>query len=396
MRSHNIPYLPAVDQIRGVAALWILYYHSHQLLGSVLRTGEAFRKERMWEQGADPLLALLVEGHTAVALFMVLSGFIFTWGAIGHRIDYLRFVGNRVLRIYPLYLTLLLVALAAYPRAFELDAVLAMLLPFADFERLRTGPMTGMAWAIGVEFQFYLLFPLLFRLAQDRPVALIAGWVACAVLLRLLAVGLGGSAYDLAYWHLAGRIDQFLLGMAAAFWLAHRRPGSGRCLLLLCVAVLLSVALLHAYHRGGGLPASAPWKAVWPALEGGMWALCIAGWIGLRGSGRSLPARLLQWVGVRSFSIYLLHFPLVQLFARHPALIWSPSGDWRGDALLATTFVVLPLTLLLSSLTWQVIEKPFLSLRRGYLTGQPTAAGDASPSSPPSAPVARALQESPP
>jgi len=368
MHSRNIAYLPAVGQVRGFAALWILFYHSYQLLGSRLRTGEPFRKETMWERDAGPLLAPLVEGHTAVALFMVLSGFIFTWGAIGQRIDYLRFIGNRFLRIYPLYLVLLMVALAARPRAFELDVVLAMLLPFADFVRPGTGPLTGMSWAIGVEFQFYLLFPLLFALARDNPARLIAGWIACAVLLRLLAVGLGGSAYHVSYWHLAGRIDQFLLGMAAAFWLAQARPEPRRCVLLLCMAVPMSVALLHAFHRGGGLPVSAPWKTIWPAIEGAMWALCIAGWIGLRGAGQRWPARVLQWVGTRSFSIYLLHYPLVQLLAAHPGLWWAPTGEWRTDALLTSACVVLPLSLLLSSLAWSAIEKPFLSLRRSYLT----------------------------
>ncbi|WP_374338222.1 acyltransferase family protein [Methyloversatilis sp.] len=390
MHSRNIAYAPAVDQIRGVAALWIVFYHAYQLLGSMLRSGQPFRKETMWEQGAGPLFAPLVEGHTAVALFMVLSGFIFTRGAIGQRIDYLRFIGNRFLRIYPLYLLLLLVALAARPQAFEPGKVLGMLLPFADFVRLGTGPLTGMTWAIGVEFQFYLLFPLLFRLAKDAPVARIAGWIACLVLLRLLAVGLGGSAYHVSYWHLAGRLDQFLLGMAAAFWLAHARPDTRRCALLLGLSVPLALVMLHLYHRAGGFPSAAPWKAVWPALEGSLWALCVAGWVGLRGEGRRLPAHLLQWVGVRSFSIYLLHYPLVQWLALNPDLLWAPTGDWRSDALLMSACIVLPLTLVLSALTWAAIEKPFLALRRGYLTPLADAPA-ASAVQPGTVPFARAI-----
>jgi peptidoglycan/LPS O-acetylase OafA/YrhL len=52
MHSRNIAYLPAVDQVRGFAALWILVHHSYQPLVSRLRTGEPFRKETMWERDA--------------------------------------------------------------------------------------------------------------------------------------------------------------------------------------------------------------------------------------------------------------------------------------------------------------------------------------------------------
>src|ERR1700745_509033 len=99
MKSSNIRYLPQVDHLRGVAPLWVLCYHGAHLFRSAL-TGTPV-DDAHWPSSHNPLWALIYEGHTAVALFMGLSGFIFAYGAIGHRIYYRRFIGNRLLRIYP-------------------------------------------------------------------------------------------------------------------------------------------------------------------------------------------------------------------------------------------------------------------------------------------------------
>jgi len=99
MKSRNIGYLPEVDHLRAFAALLIVFYHGLHLLRSRLLHDQPFDFSH-WVSTENPLLAAIAEGHTAVALFMVLSGFIFTWGAWGHQVRYGAFVVNRVLRIY--------------------------------------------------------------------------------------------------------------------------------------------------------------------------------------------------------------------------------------------------------------------------------------------------------
>lgn len=367
MQSKNIQYIPAIDQIRGIAAIWILLYHSYQLIGSYLKSNKPFTGVSMWEFSNYPLLITLIEGHTAVALFMVLSGFIFTYGAIGKEIRYKGFITNRLLRIYPLYLTLLLVALAASPRAFDLLSFLCMLLPFADFQSLETGPLTAMAWAIGVEFQFYLLFPLLFKLSADKPFKTIALWLLAINVLRIIVIILGGSARDLAYWHLAGRIDQFLLGMLAAYWLKNYSLSIAICRRIFLFSIPLSLLILVIYHALGGWPSSGQWKAIWPSIEGGMWALLISGLVGAQMKSKSFFSTSLQWLGVRSFSIYLLHFSIVQILCKYLSLVPRLTGEWRVDVLLISLFIALPITIVVSQITWHAIEKPFLSLRVAYI-----------------------------
>ena len=117
MQSSNIAYVPALDHIRAYAALLALFYHGLQLFWHQAAYGSLFDATH-WLATGNPLLALLVEGHTAVALFMVLSGFIFTWGAKGRNIVYRSFIRNRLLRTYPLFIALIVLGISAMPEHF--------------------------------------------------------------------------------------------------------------------------------------------------------------------------------------------------------------------------------------------------------------------------------------
>lgn len=370
MQSRNIDYLPAVDMLRGVAAIWILFFHAHHMIGSILREGIQFNKYKMWEYSLNPLLAPLLEGHTAVALFMVLSGFIFTWGAYGKQVYFKPFIKNRLLRIYPLYLTLLFIGFAAYPTAFNLQKLFMMIFALSDFSRGDVGGFTAMAWAIAVEFQFYLLFPLLFAIANKSPKQVILGWIAAAIILRMLVVMLGGSARDITYWHLGGRIDQFLLGMGVAFWLKTNPPKPEHLHRMMVYGSIAVISILFCFHLLGGWPSNGGWKVIWPTVEGLMWSIVIAGFVGFSyytDTKAGYFQTCLIWIGVRSFSIYLLHFPVIKLFTMHPEWMLNLTGNWRYDTLLNTVLIVVPIVILISQVTWIAIEKPFLSLRTTYI-----------------------------
>ena len=105
MRSPNIRYLPAIDHLRACAALLIVLYHGLHLFSYQARFQASFGIDH-WLQPGNVLLAALAEGHTAVALFMVLSGFILTLGSLDDAVEYRPFIRNRLLRTYPLFLLL--------------------------------------------------------------------------------------------------------------------------------------------------------------------------------------------------------------------------------------------------------------------------------------------------
>ena len=371
MQSQNINYLPGLDHLRGFAALLIVCYHGVHLIGYPLRYGEPFAPARLlenWPQTANPIGALIFEGHTAVALFLVLSGFIFTYGSLHKTIIYHRFIINRLLRTYPLFVLLLLTGAFAFPDRFDFTALVQTLLGFGNAQgAMDLGSFSAMFWAIAVEWQFYLVFPLLLIIFRRDGPLLLLGLIAVFILLRSLAWLEGANIRDLAYWTIIGRMDQFLLGMLAAYAYSHgvllavRR---GVSWLLLLIALGLAIGMLYGFHQAGGWPVSAGWKILWPTLEGLCWAGVILTY--LRAS-QYLPARLSYWLtlpGLISYSLYLLHFSVISVLVKQQ---WfSTFGLPPTSAALLNTLLWLPLICALATLTYHCVEKPFLQLRLSY------------------------------
>jgi uncharacterized membrane protein len=68
--SKNRGYIAEIDQLRAMAAMLVLPYHGFQLFNP-----------NVGITTASPILAIIVEGHSGVGLFIVLSGFILTLGS---------------------------------------------------------------------------------------------------------------------------------------------------------------------------------------------------------------------------------------------------------------------------------------------------------------------------
>jgi peptidoglycan/LPS O-acetylase OafA/YrhL len=258
VRSANQRYLYPVDHLRAFAALLVLLYHSSQLITANIQRRD-FEPARDWLYSRNPVKTLVFEGHTGVALFMVLSGFIFTTGTLGKELDHGRFLVNRLLRIFPMYLVLLFIGVSTAPGSFTLSSFVQVLIPLANFGGpVGTGGIWGaMFWAVSVELQFYLVFPLLLRLLhRGGPAALVRLVAAMIVLRALVRVAQPGvDLNSLTYYSLVGRLDQFLIGMLAAWvFVRHRTRVRGG---LFPVAALAMVAALWAFNQLHGLTSRA-------------------------------------------------------------------------------------------------------------------------------------------
>ena len=341
--SPNRAWLPGVDQMRALLALLVLFYHGYLLFSARLIEHADFVLAD-WPRTRNPLLAVLAEGHTAVAGFMVLSGFIFVQGTAGHEVRYGAFLRNRLLRIYPMYLLVVVFSLSAGQGTFSLARLALLVLPLDNYAA-PVGPLSAVAWTVAVEFQFYLIFPLL---------------------LRLFAVLAGADAQWMSYWTIAGRIDQFLLGMLAGLHFARRGPAGGWLRVAIAGAVLW--ALLYVFHLAGGWPLHVWWKALWPDAEALAWVGVILSWQGIAGRLPAPVARALEGIGRISFSIYLLHYAVIWTLGEHGWLL-HPFASAGADALLTTALLALPLVLGLSALTYATVERPFMALRRRYVAG---------------------------
>lgn len=366
MRSPNIRYRQGLDQLRGLAALLIVFYHGLHVLSFFPRAqgGDPYR---FWIQTRNPGLALIEEGHSAVGFFIVLSGFLFSVSALGKQVIYGAFIRNRILRIAPLFVLILVVGSIANPTSYSFLGVLQTLLLQADFPgAAQGGAFSGMFWAVAVEFQLYLIFPFLHHFTERYGLRWALACIALCVALRLLAASVGSSnPRDIAYAHVLGRLDQFVIGMLAArlFRRIETRRLPWGAISLLAIGLVLGV--LTWFNQLGGYPNAALWKVLWPIVEALTWAPLLLAYT-------CFAERLPHWLGTPlagfgtiSYSVYLLHNACIATLPR----FWYPqlSADPNHQALLFVVCAVLPALIPLAALSYYVVERPFLALRVSYL-----------------------------
>ncbi len=379
MRSLNIRYIPELDQLRGVAALLVLYFHA------LAANSVAPLYMGLTPAGiplTDNILKLVItNGFTGVALFFVLSGFLFTWGGLqSDHFDWRKFFINRILRIFPLYLLLIIVAFSLNRGGFSFIHFIQYVTGFGNMSP-PAGDFDVVLWTISVELQFYMLFPFLLMLIKRKGVQYLLGLIALLISLRFFVRLDFISLADPVYWTMFGRLDQFLIGMIAA-WYVHHKGWLGADVAArsmrqtvvsylerasgLIVSLALLVGLLWLYTQFGSKWGGSYFHAVWPALEAVAWALVGLFYVGLVRLHRPKFMLVLQFVGMISYSLYMLHYPIIKALHKHAE--WLPNiPDHRLlSGLLVVTVIVVPITLVISVLSYYVIEKPPLDLRQQY------------------------------
>jgi len=353
VRSTTGEHWVALDHIRALAAFLVFCWHFlHWSDG----TPVAFA-------GAPDVfvLAPFDEGHTGVALFMALSGYIFTKLLDGRRIMVGWFLWNRLLRLAPLLLVTM--ALAGINIALHHGDYIGYLKALPLGLIFPSWPNGG--WSIAVELHFYILLPVMLIVLRKSP-----AWLALTLLVAIaLRTGIYlqlGEAKSAAYFTIIGRYDDFALGMIAFHYRRHMASRHGRA-----IAILLSYCAFYwLFDRAGGadgLERSPIW-IILPTIE----AACFAGLIAyydqstaFRNAGIS---RLIATAGAYSYSIYLLHLfvvnHIVHLIERFVDLSnFYVALAWAIPAFLA----MMPL----GYLSFRFIEAPPLRYRRRYAFKDP-------------------------
>lgn len=327
--------------LRGVAALMVVVYHYRDRLrpaADLDRTTEFFAAAGLF-----------------VDMFFILSGFImaaiygpwFAHGiAAGRVADFLR---RRLARLYPLHLATLLAMLvvAAYfgQGAGGAEIVQNLLMIHAWGLRDAFG-LNFPSWSISAEWFLYLIFPVL-AFADARPAgraALCA--VAFAIYAGLFTFG-SGVEFD-ERLSLLRAVPSFIAGMVI-FHLAA--PGARAILWPVQLAALALFVI--AMHAG--------WSDI----------LVLFGFMVLIWSTRDdlgpvaavMSTRAAVWLGAVSYSIYMLHIPVM----RYMDLIWGKIAPAPTDALPAVMFTLLCLavTLIAGHLSYRFFEMPIRRRMQG-------------------------------
>lgn len=363
-------YFPELEALRGVAIVLVYAFHVEGML---------------WIFAPDPtptfVTAYLYGGNSGVGLFFVLSAFLLSMpflveAAGGPRANRRRYFERRALRILPLYYVVVLLA-AAFTSAHLRDMTRALpYLVFANSFGLaaRMEPWSNVMWSLGTEAQFYVVLPLLplvLRSPRGRRIGLVlfalyVAWYAWflvgpQILPWLATVRLGNTVLARAWL--------FLGGIAAAWVHLHHGPqlraalaarplvrNGGADVALLVLLALFGFVLRWMFGHPG-MRAEYPPVHVWHVAEAITWSLVVLAFL-------VAPLRLKPLVcnpvfarlGLWSYSIYLLHVPIL----RAAIDAFRQPMEQSGLHALAGLVLLTVLVVGVSALSYRFIEQPFL------------------------------------
>jgi peptidoglycan/LPS O-acetylase OafA/YrhL len=347
----TLPYRADIDGLRAIAVLSVIFFHA----------------EFLWAQG----------GFVGVDVFFVISGYLITGILLrefrSDTFSLARFYERRARRILPALLVVLAATLAACALimfssdlrvvarsavsviAFAANIMFWRGIDFGDItavnyfgRRIHEQPLVH-TWSLGVEEQYYLLFPLsLWIVWRLRRSLLLPVLMAATIASFALGVYLTPGSPGLAFYLLPTRGWELLAGGLIA-WAGVATIPDGPRVRNTAAAIGLALVIVPVFLYDSETPFPG-WYAAAPVIGA---ALLLRYGAGSR-VGALLAWRPLVFVGLISYSAYLWHQPLFAL-ARYISL------DGRLDALIA--WPLSAATLILAAITWRWIETPFRDRR---------------------------------
>jgi peptidoglycan/LPS O-acetylase OafA/YrhL len=386
VRSLNISYDERLDHLRFLAALLIIMYHSFAPMFGAL-SGTALDWQAITSKLCDlnglwliPR-AIIIEGHTAVGLFLTLSGFLFARITAKSDIVAHKFYLNRLLRIYPLYMCIILLALILAPGNKPIESLLLSALTLQNLPQATNHPwITPHLWSVAVEFQIYLLFPVLLAEYRSKGFKVLFLFIATSLLLKALVYLLNGEVQSIAYHSIFGRLDQFLIGAVLGYSF-NSLKNRVRHPLVCALALSFAIGLITVFHAYGGFLATARKSIwiVWPTLESFAWGTVIVSYCASNFSLPGLISKTLSFLGGISYSLYVTHFMMIFILMKpifgpiynfNKQVLIPLFGSSQHELLIASALlgglIVFPVTLVVSCLTYYGIEKPFMNRRVKY------------------------------
>lgn len=322
---------------------------------------------------ATYVLAPLVRGGGhGVELFFVLSAFLISellmreraqTGGVHIKAFYIR----RILRIWPLYFVFIFIVFL-YEIAhtdFPISYYVSLIFFVGNWYNVFYGVFfsaTGHMWTVSIEEQFYVVWPHIVRHASLRRFV----WIMVAM--AIIAVALR-SAYILlsvepdqfvVRSNTFMRLDVFAWGglLACCFHGRDLHVGAGLRALFLSVSLMMYWAV--GMEPSGGYQGYAP---LWTYLFAGIGsALCISAFLARPARSRlGFPLKALSYLGKISYGLYLWHYPATWI-------AFNIYDGYRADALtmVLRTSIAAAITLLVSVVSYEFLEKPFLRMKRRY------------------------------
>jgi peptidoglycan/LPS O-acetylase OafA/YrhL len=361
-----------IDYLRGIAIISVFLYHCLGSAYGVLSLPWNWLRRDF--TGPASFIALLPVhfGFLGVPMFFVISGFCVHLSFKQQGQEWISFFIRRFFRIYPAYLLTFLLFLLFYAHDlqeawFQLKYHILLIL---NFNQATDRAVNGSLWTIAIEVQLYLIYPLLLwfvgRFGWKRTLAALA---ACEILLdswedAVYQIGaFSGYVSPFMFRHVSPFVDDFIKPSPLGYWFSWS----------------LGAYAADAFLQGRPLPLAKSSMAFWGLLIIFSYLLALLAPFFflfcallttkilskyLTPAHELLPEpglglKLLRRIGLYSYSIYLIHLPL--LYALLAILNDSGLLLWpflTFSLCVGSWLVVMPL----AGLCYRFIEQPGIAL----------------------------------
>ncbi|MBB3170078.1 acyltransferase family protein [Simiduia aestuariiviva] len=350
--------LGSVDGMRGIAALAVVLFH----LGGALR-------EPLAEILPDWVMIALSYGYLGVPIFFVISGLVISRN-IKEGIDK-RYAGmfilRRSLRLDPTYWAAIIIAISTtlaksflFDQPVNLPSVSGVLLHFVYLQDIFTvePSISVVYWTLCLEVQFYLFF-LLSKWACEkistflsRPAAFMHGSIILLVACWSLAIDVKVIEFPwpgifVRYWH------YFYLGVLVSCCIS-RAPWARTIFTIWCVILIASqIAITPLAYILAALLSAIGFYSLWK--------------LGL--SNQVLVSKPLQFLGMISYSLYLIHPDIGWKFiSLNKAVLGENLTPWMALLIFLLAIMV---SLFSALILYRVVERPSLSITNALRTKSP-------------------------
>jgi len=357
-------YFPNLNGLRFIAAFLVIIHHVEQFK-SILKL------ENYW--GKIPFIGII--GKLGVVLFFVLSGFLITYLLLTEeysfkKISVKKFYMRRVIRIWPLYFLIILLAFIVLPniQIFNLPGygkdviysnliwkliLYAIFFPNLVLSVLGVVPYASHTWSIGTEEQFYLVWPLILRYIKKYRILLMLVIVIIYLAFKFFLLSSFGSYIPYsniikAFWH-SFPIDCMAIGGVFAIllfeksqWLKYiiRNDLFYLSLILVVLFMIIGVYIPYVHYEFYSI----------------FFGIIIINFSVNDQIKISLENKILNYLGSISYGLYMYHSIAIVL-----VLYISLSFD------IHTNWVIYPFslifTIIISGLSYKYFESFFLKFK---------------------------------
>lgn len=353
-------HIPALDGIRGLGVILVLFYH--------------YGSSTMALGLGTSVLQVTGIGWSGVDLFFVLSGFLITgllYDAKGKQNYFKNFYARRTLRIFPLYyfaaITVIILAVITGYGILGGSNPVWVLLYVGNFQMAINGggSILDHFWSLAIEEQFYLVWPMIvLSLSRGKLMLVAAAMIVVSPLVRTLLVL--NDAPDLGVYVLTpARMDGLAMGALIALFVRGPRgiaplvPWAWRLGAISAAAFLVIVVVRRDFSTSDPVILTAG-----ISLLTIMYASLLVLSLTFRPLQSVMEMPVMGWFGKYSYGLYVWH-PIVNIILLHSPLTAKFEADTplKVVALVVFAFMV---SLLVTLASYKFLEAPLLRLKSRF------------------------------